>query len=94
MLKHVLTRFTSRTSVCALFAAAYERVPANIKTELRELYPSLCNDDTPMVRRAASAKLGDFLKVMEHEHVINDYMKVFLSLARDDQASLELCCLI
>ena len=47
-----------------------------------------------MVRRAASAKLGDFLKVMEHEHVINDYMKVFLSLARDDQASLELCCLI
>ena len=56
-----------------------------MKTELRELYPSLCNDDTPMVRRAASAKLGDFFQVMEAEYIINDYMKVFLSLARDDQ---------
>ena len=56
-----------------------------VKTELRELYPSLCNDDTPMVRRAASAKLGDFFQVMEAEYIINDYMKVFLSLARDDQ---------
>lgn len=82
--------FTSRTSVCALFGAAYDRVGPNTKTELRELYPSLCNDDTPMVRRAASAKLGDFFQVMEPEYIINDYMKVFLSLARDDQDSVRL----
>ena len=72
--------------MCALFPAAYKRVGANTRSELRDLYPSLCNDDTPMVRRAASSKMGEFFVVMEPEHIVGDYMKHFLSLARDDQA--------
>ena len=34
-----------------------------IVVELRELFRNLCQDDTPMVRRAASGKLGEFAKV-------------------------------
>jgi hypothetical protein len=30
---------------------------------LRVLFRNLCQDDTPMVRRAASGKLGEFAKV-------------------------------
>ena len=28
--------------------------------QLRQLFSTLCEDDTPMVRRAASGKLGEF----------------------------------
>ena len=77
--------FVSVCSVEILNILKDIRQNSRVKTELRELYPSLCNDDTPMVRMAASAKLGDFFQVMEAEYIINDYMKVFLSLARDDQ---------
>jgi hypothetical protein len=34
--------------------------------ELRVLFRNLCQDDTPMVRRAASGKLGEFAKVPYH----------------------------
>ena len=55
--------FTSRVSACALFATAYTRVAApSHRKELREMYITLCNDDTPMVRRAAASNLGVRLK--------------------------------
>lgn len=51
--------FTARVSACGLFAAAYSRlVDAASKAQLRSLYHTLCNDDTPMVRRAASKNIG------------------------------------
>lgn len=50
--------FTSRTSGCGLFAVAYPKSSDSIKLELRQLYKTLCTDDTPMVRRAAASKLG------------------------------------
>ena len=33
--------------------------------ELRSQFRNLCQDDTPMVRMAASGKLGEFAKVVE-----------------------------
>eukprot|EP00096_Caligus_rogercresseyi_P006517 TRINITY_DN229_c1_g1_i3.p1 TRINITY_DN229_c1_g1~~TRINITY_DN229_c1_g1_i3.p1 ORF type:complete len:204 (-),score=80.77 TRINITY_DN229_c1_g1_i3:3-614(-) len=54
--------FTSRTSACGLFAVCYSRSSATIKAELRSLFRTLCQDDTPMVRRAASSKLGGVAK--------------------------------
>ena len=50
--------FTSRTSACGLFAAAYPLVNAPHQEELRKLYKTLCADDTPMVRRAATTHLA------------------------------------
>ena len=38
---------------------------AAVKSELRVLFRNLCQDDTPMVRRAASGKLGEFAKAVE-----------------------------
>uniref|UniRef100_A0A1I7XUN7 Protein phosphatase PP2A regulatory subunit A n=1 Tax=Heterorhabditis bacteriophora TaxID=37862 RepID=A0A1I7XUN7_HETBA len=64
MLKRLATGdwFTSRTSACGLFSVAYPRVSPAVKAELRNLFRSMCRDDTPMVRRAAAAKLGEFAK--------------------------------
>ena len=50
--------FTSRTSACGLFSVAYGQAKDSTKQELRQMFRSLCGDDTPMVRRAAASKLG------------------------------------
>lgn len=50
--------FTSRTSACALFAAAYPKANPEAQDEKRRLFATLVADDTPMVRRAAARALG------------------------------------
>jgi len=53
--------FTTRCSSCALFSAAYSKsTQTSTQSELRNLFLQLCQDDTPMVRRAATTKLADF----------------------------------
>jgi hypothetical protein len=44
-------------------ATLYKTVTIYVSAELRVLFRNLCQDDTPMVRRAASGKLGEFAKV-------------------------------
>jgi serine/threonine-protein phosphatase 2A regulatory subunit A len=54
-----------------------------VKTELRQLFASLCKDETPMVRRAAAAKLGGFAKVVERDFVSRELMQLFTDLTQD-----------
>lgn len=82
--------FTSRTSACGLFSVCYPRVPASVKAELRNLFRQLCQDETPMVRRAAAGKLGEFAKVVEVEYLKADLIPMFVQLAQDDQDSVRL----
>ena len=49
--------FTGRVSSCFLFQAAYPRSNAQ-KDKLRKKFIELCNEDTPMIRRACASKLG------------------------------------
>ncbi|KAK3107367.1 hypothetical protein FSP39_012898 [Pinctada imbricata] len=82
--------FTSRTSACGLFAICYPRVSAGVKTELRQQFRNLCGDDTPMVRRAAAGKLGDFSQAVELEYLKSDLIPLFTALAQDEQDSVRL----
>jgi serine/threonine-protein phosphatase 2A regulatory subunit A len=41
-----------------MFAAAYPGMGAEAQGEMRTMFTALCNDDTPMVRRAAAKALG------------------------------------
>ncbi|XP_013394072.1 serine/threonine-protein phosphatase 2A 65 kDa regulatory subunit A alpha isoform-like isoform X3 [Lingula anatina] len=77
--------FTSRTSACGLFSVCYQRVSAGVKAELRQHFRNLCSDDTPMVRRAAASKLGEFAKVVEIEYLKSDLIPLFTALAQDEQ---------
>lgn len=45
----------------------------------------MCQDDTPMVRRAAAGKLGEFAKVVELDSLKNDLIPMFSLLAQDEQ---------
>lgn len=51
-------------------------------------FRNLCSDDTPMVRRAAASKLGEFAKVLELDYVKSDIISLFTALASDEQVSL------
>uniref|UniRef100_A0A336M5T6 Protein phosphatase PP2A regulatory subunit A n=1 Tax=Culicoides sonorensis TaxID=179676 RepID=A0A336M5T6_CULSO len=82
--------FTSRTSACGLFSVCYPRVSAEVKADLRSNFRQLCQDDTPMVRRAAAGKLGEFAKVVEVEYLKSDLIPMFVQLAQDDQDSVRL----
>uniref|UniRef100_H3AV76 Protein phosphatase 2 scaffold subunit Aalpha n=1 Tax=Latimeria chalumnae TaxID=7897 RepID=H3AV76_LATCH len=82
--------FTSRTSACGLFSVCYPRVSSSVKAELRQHFRNLCSDDTPMVRRAAASKLGEFAKVLELEYVKSEIIPMFSNLASDEQDSVRL----
>ncbi|KRY92691.1 Serine/threonine-protein phosphatase 2A 65 kDa regulatory subunit A alpha isoform [Trichinella pseudospiralis] len=82
--------FTARTSACGLFSVVYPRVSPAVKTELRMLFRNLCKDDTPMVRRAAASKFGEFAKVVELDNFKQDLMTAFVELASDDHDSVRL----
>ncbi|KAK5666179.1 protein phosphatase 2A structural subunit [Batrachochytrium dendrobatidis] len=92
MLKRLSTGdwFTSRTSACGLYASAYPLVSPTHQDELRTLYSQLCNDDTPMVRRAAATCLAKFTRALSKPHVISSLLPFFNSLAQDEQDSVRL----
>ena len=45
----------------------------------------MCTDETPMVRRAAASKLGEFAKAVELEYLKSDVIPMFVNLAADEQ---------
>jgi len=57
----------------------------SISADLRTHFRNLCQDDTPMVRRAAASKLGEFAKVVEVEFLKSDLIPMFVNLAQDEQ---------
>lgn len=68
----------------------YPRVSAAIKAELRSHFRAICQDDTPMVRRAAATKFGEFAQVVELEYLKSDLIPMFVNLAQDEQDSVRL----
>lgn len=82
--------FTARVSSCGLFHIAYPSAPEPLKTELRTIYSQLCQDDMPMVRRAAATNLGKFAATVEQPHVKTDIMAMFEDLTQDGIAFYEI----
>ena len=75
--------FTARVSSCGLFHIAYPSAPDQLKAELRTIYGQLCQDDMPMVRRAAASNLGKFAATVEQNHLKTEIMSIFDDLTQD-----------
>lgn len=56
--------FTGRISATHLFHTCYSKA-GPLKEKLRKKFIELCNEDTPMIRRACASKLGDFATQLE-----------------------------
>lgn len=82
--------FTSRTSATALFACAYPNADDQVKQEIRRMIATLCQDDTPMVRRAAAKELAQLVPLLTQAHLLADLLPPFTQLAHDDQDSVRL----
>ncbi|GAA5870166.1 hypothetical protein JCM1840_001581 [Sporobolomyces johnsonii] len=82
--------FTSRTSATAMFAAAYPKATPAVQDEMIKMFTKLCDDDTPMVRRAAAKELGGFSKQLSHDTLLADLLPAFRKLSADDQDSVRL----
>lgn len=82
--------FTNRTSCCGLFAGAYTKSSPPVQEELRKLYSSLCQDETPMVRRAAATHLPAFARCVDKEHIVTEVLAMFNHLSSDEQDSVRL----
>ena len=83
--------FTSRTSACGLYTPVYALLSQNtrLQEELKKGYALLCNDDTPMVRRAAATNLSKLIQVIEPTGV-QDLNNLLVALAGDEQDSVRL----
>jgi serine/threonine-protein phosphatase 2A regulatory subunit A len=88
--------FTSRTSACGFYAPAYFALSKKGQEEWKKGFAVLCNDDTPMVRRAAATHLAKFIKVyyfnevVEKESLVGDMVPLVHALAQDEQDSVRL----
>lgn len=75
--------FTARVSACGLFHIAYPSASEALKTELRSVFNQLCQDDMPMVRRAAATNLGKFAATVEPSHLKTHIIEIFQDLTKD-----------
>ncbi|KAI9302173.1 armadillo-type protein [Cunninghamella echinulata] len=82
--------FTNKTSATGLFASVYDLCTDEQKAELLTLFAQLIQDDTPMVRRAATKALGPFAKKIKKEDFLANILPHFLKLTDDDQDTVRL----
>mmetsp|Transcript_4065 Transcript_4065/g.5839 ORF Transcript_4065/g.5839 Transcript_4065/m.5839 type:complete len:619 (-) Transcript_4065:477-2333(-) len=82
--------FTSRVSSSSLFEIVYAKLSPKLQDEMRELFIKLCEDDTPMVRRAACQQLGKFASVVDYKNVMAEIVPSMAKLTKDAQDSVRL----
>lgn len=82
--------FTTRVSACGLFSVTYPFVNESLQEELRSLYKNLCDDDTPMVRKAAYQNLGKLCLAIPKSHFKSDIYQVLKGLSQDDLDSMRI----
>ena len=82
--------FTTRVSATGLFASAYPLLPDALQSELRSLFNNLCNDDTPMVRKAAFTQLGPYALTLQRSFLKSDVYPIVKAVAVDDMDSMRM----
>lgn len=84
--------FTNRMSACSLYSSAYGKLSEcpEAKMTLKSLYTKVCNDEMPMVRRAAVNNMANLASQMSREDVISYIIPLYKKLSTDCQDSVRL----
>ncbi|KAJ8928289.1 hypothetical protein NQ314_019155 [Rhamnusium bicolor] len=80
--------FTSKCSAAALYSTIYSKVNDEKKTELRNSFRVLIQDDSPIVRKVAAINLIDLISCMETECIKNEFIAVFDNISKDPMDSV------
>ena len=87
--------FSQKLSACGLSHYVYSHVPDDGRNQIRSLFISCANDETPMVKRAAAANLHRLLPVVEKNFIIDEFITVYQSLAQDEtQETVRTSCVV
>lgn len=84
--------FTGRVSSVSLFYHAFPRANAQ-RDRLRKKFMELCQEDTPMIRRACAAKIGEFSTQLTQNDELKELLPIFRGLSHDDQDAIRVLCL-
>lgn len=76
--------YSSRIAACSLFATIFSKLGEDQQGELIKLYVTLGKDDTPMVRRAAAANIGNMCSIISNA----DLGRLLESLSIDEHDSV------
>lgn len=84
--------FSSRVSATGLFATVVKKLDKNpaLQDELLSLYKALCQDEAPMVRRAAATNLPGVINAIPDAKFEGSIYSMFQSQVNDDQDSVRL----
>jgi serine/threonine-protein phosphatase 2A regulatory subunit A len=90
--------FTARVSACSLFSTAYEFAnDEEEKAKLRTAFVTICQDETPMVRRAAAMSMTDLAKtfVVIQQPFPKELLDAYKTLSQEDtQDSIRVSCMM
>lgn len=84
--------FTGRVSSISLFYHAFPRANAQ-RDRLRKKFMELCQEDTPMIRRACASKIGEFSTQLTQNEELKELLPIFRQLSHDDQDAIRVMCL-
>ena len=79
--------FTAKVSAAGMLPEIYSLTQ---HADIAYLYKDLCNDGTPMVRRAAALHLGKLLKALGNKDKAHDLIPALQQLAKDEQDSVRM----
>jgi len=77
--------YTPHISLAPVIGMTYPHVSKEQRAELRGIYENLINGEAPLVRRSASASLGDLVAVIEDDLVESYVLPLFQKTIEDDQ---------
>jgi serine/threonine-protein phosphatase 2A regulatory subunit A len=82
--------FTPKSAACGIFHIAYPRASPAVQIELRAIYKTLCEEETPMVRRSACSQLKKIIPLMDSETIKKEILETFKTFSKDEQDSVRL----
>lgn len=82
--------FLARISATYLLPIGYSRLPDTAKSEFSQLFLNLCEDPTPLVRRAAAINFNKMIKVVNPALVQTTYALAFQNFSTHEQESIRI----
>lgn len=76
--------FMPRSTAASIMDAVYARADASTQRELRAMFLPLCNDESPVIRRAALQASARMARVMDKEHILSELLLPIKLAAQDD----------
>ncbi|XP_050314354.1 serine/threonine-protein phosphatase 2A 65 kDa regulatory subunit A beta isoform-like isoform X3 [Anthonomus grandis grandis] len=80
--------FTSKCSAVMVFSHIYSKLSNDRKSELRNNFKMLIQDDSPMVRKAASMACVKMCDVVEDGSLKSEFVPIFKDIAQDPMDSV------